>query len=376
MISTEEDLAKAVAAADDTMALCGGATRGMAGDHGPPLSLSGLSGIVRYDPGALTVVARAGTPLEDIAAALRSEGQMLAFEPMDHRPLLGTTGTPTIGGVVAGNVSGPRRVQVGAARDFMLGVRFVDGIGRVIVNGGRVMKNVTGYDLVRLMSGSRGRLGALTEVSLKVLPAPRAAATLILEGLSPDAAVLAMSGALGSPFDVSGAAHLAGDSHEAAKTLIRVEGFEASVRYRANRLGERLGEFGTVRVEEDPAAHDALWASVRDVTPLAEPGPDIWRVSVRPSDAPRVLDRVKPLRPPVLDWGGGLVWLAVAPGTDLRADLAGLAGHATIVRADAATRATLGVLHPEPPALAALTAGLCAKFDPRGVFGAATVQPA
>jgi glycolate oxidase FAD binding subunit len=207
------------------LAVRGGGTRApeVAGDR-PTLSTAGLTGISLYEPGALTLVVRAGTSLEEVEAALAAEGQQLPFEPWDARPLSGRNGTPTIGGVVATNASGPRRVAAGACRDLMLGVRFVDGTGAVVKNGGRVMKKVTGLDLVKLMAGSHGTLGVLTEVAFKVLPRPETAATLVLDGLDAATAGRAMRAALATPCDVSGAAHVAG------RTLLRLEGFEASVR--------------------------------------------------------------------------------------------------------------------------------------------------
>ena len=191
----EDDLAQMVRDAAGPLAVRGGGTRGMR-VSGTTLTTAGLSGVTLYEPGALTIVARAGTPVAGIEAALAEGNQRLAFEPMDHRPLLGTDGAPTIGGVVAANVSGPRRIAVGAARDFMLGLRYVDGRGTVVKNGGRVMKNVTGYDLVRLLTGSHGTLGVITEVSLKVLPRPATGAALVLAGQDIAGAVRAMSAAL------------------------------------------------------------------------------------------------------------------------------------------------------------------------------------
>ena len=257
---TEAELAEVVAGATGPFRIIGGGTR----DYGRPvaetdLSVTGLSGITLYEPGALTMVARAGTSLAEIEAALGRENQRLPFEPMDHRALLGTTGEPTIGGVVAANVSGPRRVMVGAARDYVLGLRFVDGRGTVIRNGGRVMKNVTGYDLVKLMSGAFGTLGVLSEVSLKVMPKVEIQLCLRIEGLNAKQAVAAMSAALGSPFEVSGAAQ---DLDGAV--VLRLEGFDASVRYRADKLTQVLAGFGTVEILDDQAQCDTLWRDIRD----------------------------------------------------------------------------------------------------------------
>src|SRR6056297_298318 len=243
---TEAELAEIITGAEGPLRIEGGGTRALGrASNGARLSTSGLTGIELYEPGALTLVAKAGTPLAEIEATLEAEGQRLAFEPMDHRGLLGTAGTPTIGGVVAANVSGPRRIQAGACRDFLLGVRYVDGQGRLIRNGGRVMKNVTGYDLVRLMAGSRGTLGVLTEVALKVLPAPRASGVLTCEGLDDATAVSALCRALGSPYEVTGAAHLPARQGGAPETLIRLEGFADSVAYRAGRVQALLGDVGS-----------------------------------------------------------------------------------------------------------------------------------
>ncbi len=328
---------------------------------GAVLDMSGLSGISLYDPGALTLVAKAGTPLAEVEAVLAAEGQRLAFEPADWRGLLGTEGEPTLGGMVAANVSGPRRVQAGACRDSLMGVRFVDGTGAVVKNGGRVMKNVTGYDLVKLMAGSWGVLGVLTEVSLKVLPAPGAVAVLVLEGLEDARAVAAMTAALRSPFDVTGAAH------GAAATLIRVEGFAQSVAYRAERLAQRLAPFGTTRVEREAGTAAALWRAVRDVAPFQGVPGDVWRLSARPSAAAGLVAR-SGARGALYDWGGGLVWLLMPEGDDLRARLGTFDGHATLIRAAAEVRARIAPFPPEPGPVAALAAGIRARFDPRGIL--------
>lgn len=347
---TEDEMAEAVRDAQGPLVVRGGGTRGLGAPVGELLETGGLAGVTLYEPGALTLVARAGTPVAQLEALLAGEGQRLAFEVPDLRGLLGRTGDSTIGGVIAANASGPRRVQAGAARDFLLGVRFVDGLGRVVKNGGRVMKNVTGYDLVKLMAGSHGTLGVLTEVSLKVLPAPAAQATLVLDGLDDAQAVEAMARALGSPYDVTGAAHWPGRG-----TFLRIEGLAAQVAYRAGRLQALLG--GTV-TDHGP------WDQIRDVAPFhGQPG-DVWRLSIKPSDAPGLVARAGALGV-LYDWGGGLVWLLVTPGSDLRARLGAFQGHATLIRGSGQP-----VFQPEPAPVAALTRGLRAQFDPKGIFNA------
>lgn len=356
-VTTEAELADIVRGATGPLRVVGGGTRSI-GHIGPAevLDTAGLSGVTLYEPGALTLVARAGTPLADVETMLAAKGQRLPFEVPDMRGLLGLTGQSTLGGVVAANASGPRRVQVGACRDSLIGVRFVDGTGSVIKNGGRVMKNVTGYDLVKLMAGSHGTLGVLTEVSFKLLPAPEAATTLVLTGLDDTRAVAAMSAALVSPYEVSGAAHWPGSG-----TFLRLEGFGASVTYREGQLVALLARFGTVTHEDDGAAR---WADIRDVALFHGRLGDVWRVSVKPSDAPMIAARAG-ADGVAYDWGGGLIWLLVAAGADLRARLGVFAGHATRVRGAASGIATF---QPEAPALTALVNGLRAKFDPRGVF--------
>ena len=375
---TEAALAEMIAAADGPLAIRGGGTRGPA-LAGAVLSTRRLSGVELYEPGALTLVVRAGTPLAEVEAVLAEANQRLAFEPMDHRGLLGRAGTPTIGGVIAANVSGPRRIQAGAARDFLLGVRFVDGRGQVIRNGGRVMKNVTGYDLARLLAGSHGTLGVLSEVALKVLPRPETAAMLQVAGLEDARAVAALSAALTSPFEVTGAAHLPRGEDGAPQTLVRIEGFAASVAYRVARLRDLLARFGPVTLEDDPEAVAARWRALRDVAPFhGQPG-DVWRLSVKPTAAPAIAARLGALDL-LYDWGGGLIWARLPEGTDLRARLlqgGDFAGHATLVRGSEATRARLGTFHPEPAPLARIAAELRARFDPRAILNPGLMaQPA
>lgn len=357
-ISSEQELAERIAAASAPLQIRGGGTRGVGCPAGGEvLDLSDVRGVTLYEPEALTLVARAGTPLAEVEALLASEGQRLAFEPADWRPLLGTTGEPTIGGVVAANISGPRRVQAGACRDALIGVRFVDGTGTVVKNGGRVMKNVTGYDLVKLMAGSWGTLGVITEVSFKLLPRPETVATLLCEGLAPGAAVAAMADALGSPYEVTGAAHHRG----AGRTLIRIEGFAPSVAYRAERLRARLARFG----DWSPIGEGgADWRAVGEVAAFHEAPGDVWLLAVKPSDAPDIAARAQ-AEDALFDWGGGRIWLRVAAGTDLRARLGPFAGHATLIRADEETRARIARFHPEAPGVAALSRALRDRFDPR-----------
>ncbi len=367
--SGEAELAEAVAGAAGHLRIDGGGTRPIGRPvQAAALSLAGLSGISLYEPGSLTMVVQAGTPLVQIEAALAAEGQRLAFEPMDHRALLGTTGEPTIGAVAAMNNAGPRRIQAGAARDYILGVRFVDGRGTVVKNGGRVMKNVTGYDLVKLLAGSWGTLGVLTEVAFKVLPVPETQATLRVQVRDVGKAVGAMAAALGSPFEVTGAAFGPGDLTRGGPVHLRLEGFAASVTYRATRLRDVLTPFGAIDVVDDPDASAAIWRDIRDVAAFAV-APMVVRLSIKPSDLVALVQTLPPC-PMLADWGGGLVWAATdAAGLDdLRRFAATHGGHATLVKAPEAVRRAVPSFQPEPAALAAIGAGLRAKFDPRGIL--------
>ena len=351
--SSEAELAEAVAGAKGPLLVRGGGTRTLGHAVGEVLETGGLSGVQLYEPGALTLVVQAGTPLAEVQAVLAGERQRLAFEVPDLRGLLGREGVSTIGGVLAANASGPRRVQVGAARDAALGVRYVDGTGTVVKNGGRVMKNVTGYDLVKLMAGSRGTLGVLTEVSFKVQAVPEAEATLISEGLGNAAGLAALRSALGSPFDVSGAARNAG------RSLIRVEGMAGSVAYRIGQLRDRAG--GDVTVVNGEASA-ALWRAVRDVVPLQGKPGEVWRIATLPTAAAGIVAGLEAQA--LWDWGGGLIWLLLDPGrgAEVAASVAGK-GHATLVKGQGGP-----VFPPESPEVTALVAGLKAKFDPRGIL--------
>ena len=361
---SENELAEVIAGANGPLSVRGGGTR-VEPVAGEVLTADSLSGIEIYEPGALTVVAKAGTTVNELSKTLAREGQQLAFEPPDFAANFTSGGNSTIGGVVASNSSGPRRIQAGAARDSLLGIRFVDGQGQITKNGGRVMKNVTGYDLSKLFAGSFGTLGVLTEVALKVLPIPETCATVRLEGLSPPEATKAMSSAMASPYDVSGAAHVRNAGQTDASTLLRIEGFERSVRHRAQMLIERLKEFAECEKILDYQSSVSTWAGVCNLDIFSGCKGSLWRVSVRPTDGPAVIDRV-PAFNSVMDWAGGLVWLEVEKGTNVRKLLTGIGGHATLIRG--AGQESYLRFQPEPPAIEKLSRGLREKFDPRGIL--------
>ena len=353
-VGDEAELAEVLRQRAGPVFALGGGTRRIGAVVGEGIDTSALSGVRIYEPGALTLVAGAGTPLAEVQAVLAGERQRLAFEVPDMRLVLGrdgvsTLGGSTLGGVVAAGASGPRRVQVGACRDHVLGLRFVNGAGVVVKAGGRVMKNVTGLDLTKLLVGSHGRLGVITEVAFRVQAVPEAEATLVgarglIEGLA------ALRGAMGSPMDVSGAAFRRGQA------LLRVEGMAGSVAYRAAALRVRLGgEWDVVEGAESAA----LWGAVRDVSDFAGRPGTVWRLSVKPSDAVAVVGGLA--GEAMFDWGGGLIWLLAPPEVDLHAVVAGR-GHATRMRGQGA------VFQPEAPGVAALSAGIRAKFDPKGIF--------
>ena len=279
------------------------------------LDLSGLSGIVDYAPEELVVTLRAGTPMREVEALLAQRNQMLAFEPPDLGPLLGQeAGQGTLVGAVMGNLAGPRRLSAGAARDHLLGFSGVNGRGEAFKSGGKVMKNVTGYDLSKLLAGSWGTLAVLDEVSVKVLPAPDQTRTLMLLGLSDEAAVKAMCAAMGSPHDVSGAAHVDG------KTALRLEGVAPSVEARLNGLRDLLADAGAPMEELGTLESRVFWRDVRDVIPFSGTHDAVvWKVSCPPTEAPGIVARIKEQRPSAeafYDWSGGLVWLALPSSAD------------------------------------------------------------
>ena len=405
------------------------------------VSLAAFDGIVDYQPSELVLTAQAATPLATIEAALEAERQMLAFEPADYGTLLrapggadlratggatlsatggadlratggatlsatggadlrapgGATlsatggadlrapGGATLGGALACNLSGPRRIKAGAARDHFLGMHAVSGRGERFKAGGRVVKNVTGYDVCKLLAGSYGTLALMHEVTVKVLPAPERTRTVLVFGLEPAAALDALGAALGSAHEVSGAAHMPAEiaarsavsyvsGAGAAVSAVRVEGFAASVEARCEALRALLGPFGAV--EELHSKNSAtLWREIRDVRAFADDSRPLWRLSVPPASGAAAAARVAEAADvrALFDWGGGLLWLAVDGAPDagevpVRAAAMAVGGHATLVRADAPTRAARAVFQPQATGLAALTARIKRAFDPTGVL--------
>lgn len=343
------------------------------------VSTRGLTGATLYAPKELVFSARSGTRVCDMEAMLAGEGQHLIAEPPDYAALLGTAPrTQTLGGMVATNLSGPRRVMSGAVRDHVLGMRVVDGTGAVMRAGGRVLKNVTGLDVCKLVAGSHGTLGVMTEITLKVLPAPEATGSLVLPGLDPARGVTALSAALGSPYGVSGAAYLPAEAasrlgYGISATLVRIEEFADSVTYRLGRLREVWSTFGEMVVLDNSASRDA-WLAIRDAAVLpADDEEAVWRISVRPSRGPSILAAAAACGGRgYLDWGGGLAMLA-APATEAahaaltQAALAA-GGVWTLLRAPETMRAAVDVVPEEAAALRRIGQKVKATMDPRGIL--------
>jgi glycolate oxidase FAD binding subunit len=347
--------------------------------------LSGLSGVTLYEPEELVLSARAGTPIAEIETLVESRGQMLAFEPMDYGPVLGAAARKgTIGGVLAANISGPRRIKAGAARDHFLGFSAVTGRGETIKAGGRVVKNVTGYDLCKLMAGSWGTLAALTDVTIKTLPRAETEETLLVLGLDDRAALGAMAAAMGSSCDVSGAAHLPanvalrapGHAHRNSLTAFRLEGFAPSVTHRKIALEQLMTRFGERDLLAE-AESRLFWQCLRDAGPFAPTGAaerPLWRISTVPSKGAEVAAAIVQAGAQAFyDWAGGLIWVETLPSADAGAALvhgavAAAGGHATLIRAPAAVRAAVDVFAPQDGGLSALTRRVKESFDPKGVL--------
>lgn len=359
------------------------------------LDVSALNAVTSYEPHELIVTMQAGAPLDEVVPLLDSRNQEFAFEPMNTAALLGVRpGRGTIGGMIGAGLAGPRRIKAGGVRDHLLGAHAVSGFGDGFKAGGRVVKNVTGYDLCKLLAGSWGTLAVMTEVTLKVMPKAEAGRTLVLRGLDDVTANRAMTAAMGSPYDVSGAAHLPHSALKAARgalaglastgqaaTLLRLEGIKASVAHRGAALAAHLASFGAGELVEDSESA-LLWRDVRDVAPFAADGPlgacPVWRIVCPPASGGgfgQALAR-ETGGEVVYDWGGGLLWAALPPSVDvvdahaasLRRRLASLGGHATLLRADDALRRTVDVFPPQAKGVAALAERVRRSFDPKSIF--------
>jgi glycolate oxidase FAD binding subunit len=342
------------------------------------LDLSGLTGVTLYEPEELVLSARAGTPIAEIETLLARNNQELAFEPIDYGAVFGASERRgTIGGVLAANLSGPRRIKAGAARDHFLGVTAVSGRAETFKSGGRVVKNVTGYDLCKVLAGSYGTLAAMTDVTVKVLPRAETEQTVLVLGLDDARAAAAMSLAMNSSNDVSGAAHvpasLAAHVQHAGSsvTALRLEGVAPSVAHRRQALETLLKPFGAIAVMEEGASR-TLWTSVRDARPFANDARVLWRISTAPARGHEVVAAIGAGGEHFYDWAGGLIWVAMPEdgGAErVRRAVALAGGHATLVRAPAALRATVPVFAPQDAGLAALTRRVKESFDPKGILG-------
>jgi glycolate oxidase FAD binding subunit len=389
-----EQVVRAAIASDQPLEIIGHGSRRLIGQPmatNALLDLSALNAVTAYEPNELIITVQAGAPLADVLSLIDSKNQQFAFEPIDTAPLLGTPGVGTIGGMIGAGLAGPRRIKAGGARDHLLGAHAVSGFGDSFKAGGRVVKNVTGYDLCKLLAGSWGTLAVMTEVTLKVMPRPESERTLVLRGLDDVTANKAMTAALGSPFDVSGAAHVpssvfraAADglrdlgSPQQAVTLLRLEGITASAAHRAAALGKALSPFGTAQIIED-AASIAAWTSVRDIRPFAADGAlgawPVWRIVCPPACGGALGEALSRDTggDVIYDWGGGLIWAALPPKPDaqaalVRARVDAVGGHATLLRASEQVRRDVDVFHPQQSGLAALAERVRHSFDPKSIL--------
>jgi glycolate oxidase FAD binding subunit len=355
------------------------------------LDVSALNAVTSYEPNELIITVQAGAPLADVKSLIDSKNQQFAFDPMDTAPLLGTPEVGTIGGMIGAGLAGPRRVKAGGARDHLLGAHAVSGFGDSFKTGGKVVKNVTGYDLCKLLAGSWGTLAVMTEVTLKVMPRPESERTLLLRGLDDVAANKAMTAALGSPFDVSGAAHLPNSAFRPAAgalaglgspgqavTLLRLEGIAASVAHRAVSLGKLVATFGVAEILEDVASA-AAWGSIRDVLPFVASGPlgawPVWRIVCPPASGGALGQALarETGGDVIYDWGGGLIWAALPPKPDaqaifVRQRVEAAGGYATLIRASDEVRRHIDVFHPQAGGLAALGERVRTCFDPKNIL--------
>ncbi len=386
-----EEVVRAAIASEQPLEIIGHGTRRAIGHPmatNAVLDVSALNAVISYEPNELIIMVQSGAPLADVQSLIDSKNQQFAFEPMDTSSLLGASGSGTVGGMIGAGLAGPRRIRAGGARDHLLGAHAVSGFGDSFKTGGRVVKNVTGYDLCKLLTGSWGTLAVMTEVTLKVMPKPETERTLVLSGLDDVAANRAMTAALGSPYDVSGAAHLpyqafrpatgalAGIAAQGrAVTLLRLEGIAASVADRAASLAKTLTPFGAVDTLQD-AASATVWSALRDVEPFAAGGSlgawPVWRIVCPPASGGALGQALarETGGDVIYDWGGGLIWTALPPKPDaqaalVRARVEAAGGHAALIRASEQVRQKVDVFHPLAPGIAALSERVRHSFDPK-----------
>jgi glycolate oxidase FAD binding subunit len=382
---TEADVAEAVVAALDDKSpfeiVSGGGKR----DFGRPVSaerilnVSALNGIIKYEPEELVLTARAATPLKQVKAALSEKKQMLGFEPADWSTLFGgERQCATLAGTVATNACGSRRIKAGAVRDHVIGCRFVNGSGEAIKAGGGVIKNVTGFDIPKLMCGASGTLGVLTEITVRVVPLPSRTASLAIKEPSAESGLRALRRAAALPVDATGLAFLpepalnASDAARAASLageagvgLIRIEGAADALQEKLAILRDAFASADTVTLEDDATAQ--FFEEIGTGAVFSSYGTDVWRLCVPSSAAHEALEMSGGIFW-YADWAGGLLWLALDGNEEtadrLRTTTARLGGHATLMRADEEVRARLDVFEPEPPVRASLTRMVKAAFDP------------
>ena len=389
-----EQVVRAAIASEQPLEIVGHGTRRQIGQPmatNAVLDISALNAVTSYEPNELIITVQAGAPLADVLSLIDSKNQQFAFEPADTSALLGVSGSGTIGGMIGAGLAGPRRIKAGGVRDHLLGAHAVSGFGDSFKTGGRVVKNVTGYDLCKLLTGSWGTLAVMTEVTLKVMPRPESERTLMLSGLDDLAANRAMTTALGSPFDVSGAAHLPNSAFRSAGgtlagvgpegrsiTLLRLEGIAASVADRANSLGKTLAPFGSVDMLQDDASA-AVWRAVRDIEPFAAGGAlgawPVWRIVCPPASGGALGEALARDTggDVIYDWGGGLIWAALPPKPDAQAAIVrqrvgALGGHASLIRASELVRRNVDVFHPQTGGLAGLSERVRHSFDPKNIL--------
>jgi glycolate oxidase FAD binding subunit len=356
--------------------LVGGGTKRSLGDPVAAdvvLDLSRLSGIEFYEPEELVIKVRAGTSLAELREILAAKKQHLAFEPPDYAAFFGNaSATTTIGGIVACNLAGPRRIQAGAPRDAILGVEGVNGRGEAFKGGGRTVKNVTGYDIPKLMTGSFGVLAALSSVTLKVLPAPSYEVTLLLSGLDDVKATELLADLLGTPADLSAAAHLGGVREDAALTALRLEGFRGPVAARKAELESRLRKMSDVRtIAEDESR--SFWRGLRDLSSFSTDADEsVWRLMLPGTQAARAVNTVG--GEAIYDWGGSEVFIRTETrkveehAAALRAMVGNIGGNACLFRAPAAARRQVGTFQPRTKALTELGERVRRMFDPSGIL--------